>query len=89
MFPRPILRGAVLSVRGSMSPKTIPTLAAFAMRQFGSHAKDDNNATRGFKGKGSGNSRRNNSDMLPWTPSMGLYSEPLKPCRRPIPPPRP
>jgi hypothetical protein len=31
-FPRPIAGGAVLSVRGSVAPKTIPTLAAFAMR---------------------------------------------------------
>ena len=51
-FPKPIAGGAVLSGRGSMSPKTISTLAAFVMRQLGSHARNDNNATRGFKGKG-------------------------------------
>jgi hypothetical protein len=50
MFPKPIAGGAVLAGRGSMSPKTISTLAAFAMRQLGSHARNDNNATRGFKG---------------------------------------
>jgi len=35
-FPSPIAGGALLAVRGSMSPKTISTLSAFAMRQFGS-----------------------------------------------------
>ena len=64
MFPRPIAGGAVLPMRGSMSPKTVSPLAAFAMRQFGSHAKNDNNATRGFKGKGSNYNRRNDSDGM-------------------------
>jgi len=54
-FPKPIAGGVVLAGRGSMSPKTISPLAAFAMRQFGSHARNDNNATRGFRGfKGKG-----------------------------------
>ena len=48
--PRPIAGGAALAGCGSMSPKTIPTLAVFAMRQFGYHVRNDNNATREFKG---------------------------------------
>ena len=55
MFPATHRRRCCASGRGSMCPKTIPTLAAFAMRQLGSHARNDNNATRGFKGfKGKG-----------------------------------
>ena len=72
MFPKPIAGGAVLAGRGSMSPKTIPTLAAFAIRQFESHAKHDNNATRGFKGKGSDTTEETTRTCFrkagPWAP---------------------
>jgi hypothetical protein len=50
MFPKTHRRRCCASHPRKHVPETISTLAAFAMRQFGSHAKDDNNATRGFKG---------------------------------------